>query len=270
MFHGKSITPVIAMLTLAILFAPQLIMAAEDDLEAKLEKLQEEQKEKVLSIVDKNKDCIVMVEVVLKMTASFGGQQLPAQERKFQINGTVIDKNGLVLISNSRIDPSAAIVGQLGPGGPRPTINSEILETKIILNDGTELPAKIIGKDSDLDLAFVKPEEAQKDMPCVTLNSKITPGLLDPVLSLTRMDMKSNRATVIKTGAIAGIIEKPRKYYVCPSGDAIMPAFDSDGNCFGIFVVRGGGQRGSVAILPAEDVVNAKKQVDAGKKEKAE
>jgi hypothetical protein len=152
-------------------------------------------------------------------------------------------------------------------------IDIEVLESKIILNDGTEIPATIVLKDQDLDLAFVKPKEENKDMSHVKLVEDTKPELLDTVIGITRLDMEANRTTIIKTGQIGGIIEKPRKYFHGPSLNPGLPAFDMEGRCIGLFLRRMGtsGPKGSPVILPAEEIITAMKQIGRkGAEEKKE
>ena len=251
---------------LLMLLAVTAAHAADGDLEAKIRELQKAKKAKIMEIADKNKESIVIVEIVVKATVSFNGQQRPAQEQKLRLNGTMISQDGTTVVSNSRSDPMAQL-GSRAKNMPGLKIDMEVLESKIILNDGTEVPAKVVLKDADLDLAFVKPDEPQKDMAHVTLCPDCKPEILDSVISVTRLDLEANRTVVIKSGSIGGIIEKPRKYYVGASSNPGLPAFNKDGKCFGLFLRRMGtsGPTGGPVILPAEEILTAVKQL----KEKA-
>ena len=270
-------SPLLIALTVAVaLHAPlpwiSASRAAEDDLEAKIEAIQKEKKARILSVVEKNKESVVIVEIVVNATISIQGQQRPPQEQKIRLNGTTISEDGVTVISNSRSDPMAQL-GSRARKMPGLKIDIEVLESKIILNDGTEIPAKIVLKDQDLDLAFVKPKEEKKGMAHVKLAADTKPELLDSVTGIMRLDMEANRTTIIKTGQIGGIIEKPRKYYQGPSMNPGLPAFDSDGRCIGLFLRRMGtsGPTGSPAILPAEEILTAVKQIgQKGAEEKKE
>lgn len=236
--------------------------AAGGTVKATIEALEQEEKKQVLSIMKDNQDAVVMVEIVVNMTATYQGKQRPPQEKKLRLNGTTIDESGLTVISNSRSDPMALLSGRMKKL-PGLSIDVEVLQSKLVLNDGTEIPAKVALKDADLDLAFVVPAETQKGLTHVTLVPDVDPALLDLVCSISRMGLSANRTPLIHLGRVAGIIEKPRTYYVGPAVSPGLPAFDEDGRCFGLFLMRKGpdGPTGSPVILPASDVLDIARQL---------
>ncbi len=258
-------TTACAMISAMVMWAavmPRPGYAAEKGVAATVKALEEDEKQKVLSVMKDNQDAVVMVEIVVNITATYQGQQRSPREKKLRINGTTIDESGLTVISNSRSDPMALLSSRMKklPGF---SVDVEVLESKLILNDGTELPAKVALKDADLDLAFVVPAETQKGLAHVTLDPDTDPSLLDLVCSISRMDLSANRTPLIHLGRVAGIIEKPRTYYVGPGVSPGLPAFDEDGRCFGLFLRRKGpdGPSGSPVILPASDVLEIARQL---------
>ncbi len=236
-----------------------------DELKSKLKKLGAAKKAKILQIMEKNKDAIIVVEFVINLTVQ--GQ---SREQKIRLNGTAINEAGLAIVSNSMTDVAATMRRRLGARGAQLAIESSVLDVKIILNDGTEIPAKIALKDDDLDLMFVRPKKKKegRKFTFITLDKECKPGMLDSVLTIARMDMSTNRAPLVNAGMVRGIIKKPRTYYVVNPVGLGLPAFDKNGRCFGLYLRRkgrGGVPMGRALVLPAEDILEIVAQVPAEK-----
>ena len=85
---------------------------------------------------------------------------MPPQEQKLEALGTIIAEDGLTVLSLSRVDPTATLLSRMRAGGG--TVNVNYTEVLILMQDGTEVPARLVLKDSDLDLAFVLPLKGGK------------------------------------------------------------------------------------------------------------
>src|SRR5688572_22273225 len=101
-------------------------------------------------------DVVVGVEMVVTLKGMQGDKPLPPREQKREINGTFVNANGLTVLSLGSVDPRVgippAMLNQIRLDEP------EFKEVKLRLADGTEIPARVVLKDADLDLAFVAPE----------------------------------------------------------------------------------------------------------------
>jgi hypothetical protein len=238
-------------------------------------------------VAAKSAKSVVTVKLVIKLKA--GGRE---QEEKLEIVGTVIDPSGLTLVSASAIEPTAMLGGAggrrggrgggAGGGGEAPRIESEVGETAIVLDDGTEVEADVVLKDQDLDLAFIRPREAQK-LPAVELKPRgRAPELLEHLFTVTRLDRAEGRATAVVLGAVKAVVKGPRTFYVCTrevsTGTQGCVAYGADGAPLGVFVVKlnapaeGGGGRGrgagglaSTILRPVEDVLEIVKQAKDAK-----
>ncbi len=242
----KRLTAGAALLTAALLaWAPAL--AAEDAL-----------KKTARDLLEKHKNAVVLVEVVLKMKISRGTQSRDL-ERKLEVNGTVIRADGLTVISNTSIDPAAGY-RRMGL-----QVDTSTAGVKIITSDDTEHEARVALTDKDLDLAFILPEK-KLELPHVTLGKAAAPGLLDSMIALTRMGRKANRQPGVGLSTVQSVIQKPRVRYI-PAGMAYLscPVFNSSGEVLGL-ALHWPDANNAVTVLPCEDILEVAGQVKAGEK----
>jgi S1-C subfamily serine protease len=233
-------------------------------------------------VVQKWQAAVVNVRVVLKMRMSMGGREMQASDDPVDTVGTVIDPSGLTVLSLGTLNPGALmsrIMGAAGNGGePSVEITSEPSDVKIRLSDGRELPARIVLRDADLDLAFLRPtRKPDKPLVAVDLTDAAKPALLDQVLVLTRLGRVGGWTAGASLHDISAIIEKPRTFYVLGGANSGMgtPAFTAGGRVVGLLTLRQietgrasmasmmGGTEGFGmlgVILPAADVLEIAKQ----------
>ncbi len=212
-------------------------------------------------LVEKHKDAIVLVQVVIKIKAFYNGREVADREQKLEINGTVIKPNGLTVVSNAGADPTSQI-----PKRPGLKIDTSVTGVKIILADGTEHPAKIVQTDKDLDLAFVRPDDTELKLPCLELKKAPAPELLDDLVSLTRLGRKANREPGVAVTRVLSIIKKPRVRYIA-SGSVFAgcPVFNAAGQVLGL-ALRRTGLGATLAVLPCGDILEVVAQVPPPKK----
>jgi S1-C subfamily serine protease len=235
-------------------------------------------------LVKKWQDAVINVRVVLKMRISVGGREMQSMDDSVDTVGTVIDPSGLTVLSLGALNPGAMmnrVMAGAGGGAPeqRPEFGSEPTDLKLRLADGREIPAKIVLRDEDLDLAFVRPvTKPDKPFVAVNLADAGRPALLDPVVVLSRLGRVGGWTPAASLQNIGAIIEKPRTFYVTESAamNALgVPAFTTSGKIVGLVTMRSvdAGRRsmfgmmgGSEAlgllpvILPAADVMEIAKQ----------
>ena len=237
------------------------------------------------AIFKTNRQAVVIVQLVLKM--SFGGAGGRSGEARRDATGTVIDPSGLTVLSLSSTDPSLLLEAMMPAGQEKSRfkMESELNNVEILLNDGTEVPAEVVLRDRDNDLAFIRPKtKPATPMAAVDLGGAGKADILDQVISLTRLGSAAGRAYSVSVERISAIVSKPRLFYV-PETSATTttmgaPAFTLDGKPLGVFVIRSlkakdsssmfGGMFGGVQaenvtaiILPAGEILKAAKQVPA-------
>ena len=264
----------LAVLAVALLLAPALLstpLAAQDNRSA------------ARDVVKKWQDAVVNVRVVLKMRMSMSGREMQASDDPVDTVGTVIDPSGLTVLSLGSLNPGAMmskLMGSSGSGNGQPAveITTEPTEVKIRLSNGRELPAKIVLRDEDLDLAFLRPT-TRPETPLVALDltDAAKPALLDQVLVLSRLGRVGGWTAGAALYDVGAIIEKPRTFYVLAGASSGMgtPAFLTNGRVVGLLTLRqieagrasmasmmGGSESMGLlgVILPAADVLEIAKQ----------
>jgi S1-C subfamily serine protease len=227
---------------------------------------------------------IVNVRVSLKVRMSMGGREVQSMDDTVEAVATVIDPGGLTVMSLSSLDPGAMMSRLMGAaaGDEKMQIVSEPSDVRIRLADGRELPARIVLRDQDLDLAFIRPT-AKPPAPLTAINlaDDARPQLLDDVVVLSRLGRVGSWAPAAVLYSIGAIMEKPRTFFVL-NGQAGTgtPAFLPNGKLVGLLTIRQidpgrmsmfgmmGGTEGAgviVVILPAADVLEIAKQAQEGK-----
>lgn len=235
-------------------------------------------------ILSDHKDSILWVSGVAKVTfsateAKAGPLNLPDQEQKVEVLGTVIDASGLVVTALSGIDPTREISGRefrTPAGKVKLDATATLKEVRLIMPDGTEVPCDVVMKDFDLDLAFIKARLDSKEAKGVTfkaldLKSSGAAEVADEIVTVCRLDDVLNRQPAVQRGQIIGITQKPRVFLRALGACVGCPTFALDGKLLGIAVVRSGKDKPSVpVILPAADVLEIAEQAKTAKPVKAE
>jgi S1-C subfamily serine protease len=260
-----------AMLVAGVLARPgQGVVTAQDNRPAARE------------VVRKWQEAVVNVRVVLKMRMSMGGREMQASDDPVDTVGTVIDASGLTVLSLGSLNPGAMMAKLMGgastSGQPAVEITSEPTDVKIRLSSGRELPAKIVLRDEDLDLAFLRPiTKPDKPLVALDLTDAARPALLDQVLVLSRLGRVGGWTAGAALYDVGAIIEKPRTFYVLAGAASGMgtPAFLTNGRVVGLLTLRqieagrasmasmmGGSESMGMlgVILPAADVLEIAKQ----------
>jgi S1-C subfamily serine protease len=240
------------------------------------------------AIFKQHQHAVVTVQIVLKSKFSMAGRGGEANESRQDVTGTVVDPSGLTVLSLAATDPSQMLQTIMAGGSDEDSkfkMETELSDVKILLDDGTELPAEVVLRDRDLDLAFIRPKtKVTTPLTALDLTKSAKAEILDQVIALNRLGNAAGRAYAASVERISAIVQRPRLFYV---PDASMtttalgaPAFTLEGKPLGIFVMRaikgkaGGGSLFSIQpdnvtaiILPADDILKAAKQAPAAGEE---
>ena len=232
-------------------------------------------------IYKNHRSAVVTVQVVIKNKLSMMGMGGRSSESKQDVTGTVIDPSGLTVLSLSATDPGSMLqnlMSGLSDEDSKIKMESELSDIKILMEDGTEVPAEVVLRDKDLDLAFVRPKtKPATPMAALDFRQSATAELLDQVITLNRLGEAAGRAYSVSVERIGAIVRKPRLFYI-PDSTATAtslgsPAFLPDGKVLGLVVMRavkgdgggglfGGLQGGNMTaiIVPAEKIQKGAEQ----------
>ena len=214
-------------------------------------------------IVTKNKGSVVQFNVVVKISAG-GQEQNVDQEAK----GIVIDSSGLIVTTNFAIDPTSVLASMGSEGASQYT--SKVVSVRILTPEGEEIPAKVVLRDTDRNLAFLRPLTAPATpLPFVDLKSAGKAQMGDAIFIFGRMGKSGNRGAKVNYTRISGIVERPRLQYVIQpltdGSDFGSMAFNEQGQPLGLLSFRvasgrrsGFGSSSSDAlmiVIPAEDIL---------------
>jgi len=202
----------------------------------------------------------------LKIRATVGGQEQTADQQA-QGNGTVLDPSGLAVMSLSTLQPDDVMARNISARvqpGTKVDVSSEPSEIKMHFADGREVPAKLVLRDTDLDLAFLRPSETPTT-PFVAVDAQAgTPLLMDPLFVMQRTSEANGWAVAAAFSSVQLVINKPRTYYQMTGPMPLgAPFFDAAGRFIGVTVMRSAGGRGGgpvIGVLPASDIRDVARQ----------
>lgn len=245
----------------------------------------QDQRDAMRAVAKKWQDAVVNVRVSLKVRMSMGGREVQSMDDTVEAVATVIDPSGLTVMSLSSLDPGrmmSRIMGA-GQGGEKMSIVSEPTDVRIRLADGKELPAAIVLRDQDLDLAFIRPTtKPAAPLTAINLADAGAPSTLEDLVVLGRLGRVGGFAPSALVYGVGAIMEKPRTFFVLngPAGTG-MPAFQASGKIVGLLTIRqvdpgrmsmfsmmGGAEGAGViaVVLPAADVREIAAQATEEKK----
>ena len=229
-------------------------------------------KEKAQALSASNKDSVLFLSAVVEIEFTAGDSPSKKEERKMEMLGTVIGKDGLIVVPLSTLDAASTVDGRMVPtkdGPVKLSAKGTTKEVKILMPDGSEVEAKVAFKDPDLDLAFIRPEkpDAVKLTPVDTANNAPM-GVLDDVIILGRLGKDLNREPVVVTTEIISLVTKPRTFGKINGQTLGMPVFNKEGKFLGIGINRfgpkgdseGQGPVPSNVVLPAADLLESAAQ----------
>lgn len=228
----------------------------------------------VQGLAEKYADAVVQVKVVTSTRFSVSGREAPAMEREFEVLGTVLDETGLIVTSHSAVDPSS-IVAAMRPGAK---IDSQIKSTKLIRPDGTEVPLKVVLRDKDLDLMFLRPTKRIR-LAHIDLKARGADLRLgNVVVVVSRLGPVGDRQPMVSLGRVQAVVDKPRRFCVAvlPGGATSLgcPVFTCKGELAGLMVIRtskvagsgsalgGAASRVLPIILPIADILEDMGQIE--------
>lgn len=188
----------------------------------------------VQKILNEKAPPLVTIKYVLKGDEGGMGMFGDGGDREMEVTGVMIEPSGLVLVSNTEMGGMMARFARMmqGMGGspPKPT------DIKVLVGDDTQgVEAKLIARDSELDLAWVRIDKApEKPYAHLDLTGSAAPKVGDYLYSVGRMGKFFDRAPVIHEFRLVGIAKKPRDLYIGGGAGMGLPVYNAAGDVVGI------------------------------------
>lgn len=210
----------------------------------------------------------VTLSLVVKI-GSGGGES----QTEMEAGGVLLDDSGLVVTTNTGIDPMAAYAQEAEQYGAAMT--TRVVGVKILLAGGTEIPAKVVLRDKDKNLAFVRPlKKPSVKLSGISFDSSAGAQIGEPVYLLGRQGKTASRALALRIERVTSVMDKPRRFYVLgeTSASAVgFVAFNEKGQPLGLLTLRFpiGKARYSESnlpvIIPTRDVLEVARQAPQAK-----
>ena len=257
--------------------------ARADDFEKFQERARQQKKDLISKLMDQHALCIVTVEFIAK--ESFMGQE---RKNEMESLAVMVSPDGLVLAANSRLKGFGALAMRMRGGSPDGMLpQSDTEDIKIIIgdDDSEKYEAKLVARDSDLDLAWVQISDTKgQTFKYVDFQDSVQLEVGDSYYTISRMGERFDRIPLVSSSSIAAVVQNPRPLLV---GSGTMawggPVFSADGKVAGFMVTQPPepGEEGAMSlesmmnvggfILPAKKIVKAMEQAqEIAKKQPAE
>lgn len=168
----------------------------------------------------------------LRGTVKFtDGANPRVQEERIECVATFVDAAGF------------AICGSAGHA-----VNRKYQEQRLnfVLDNGTEVPARIVLQDDDLALTVLAPAPAAGTsapaLPFIPLKTGVGAGLFDDVLTVSRLDQRHHFTPTADTGKVTSLVTQPRPFYLIDGNigghNALgAPTFLADGHLLGMLAM---------------------------------
>ncbi|HMN41999.1 MAG TPA: serine protease [Phycisphaerales bacterium] len=209
--------------------------------------------------------------ITVKFVMKFDGGPMGGDDngRDVETTGLMIESGGLVLVSNAKMGGMASRMGMTAT----PT------NVKVLVGTDTEgLKAKILARDSDLDLCWIQVDDEKgkgKAFTAVDFASAAPVALGDRLFTVERMGKFFDHALSVSEGRVGGQTKKPRALLI-PVGFGGSqremlgaPMFGEDGKVVGVNILQipdkedmeggdsGGEGNFGILLLPAAEVLKA-------------
>jgi S1-C subfamily serine protease len=217
-------------------------------------------------LMDSVGPAMVTIKFVMKIEGGRGGGD---EGQDMEVTGLMIEPTGLVLVSNIKMGGFASRMGMTA----NPT------NIRVLVGDDTEgVKAKILARDSDLDLCWVQVDDDKakgKSYTSIDFAGGTNAALGDRLFLVQRMGKFFDHALSVSEGRIGGTAKKPRSLMI-PTGFSAGPRdllgtamFNADGKVIGLNIAQfpdkedmeggdsGGEGNSGVLLLPATEVVKA-------------
>ncbi|QOI99996.1 MAG: trypsin-like peptidase domain-containing protein [Phycisphaeraceae bacterium] len=170
---------------------------------------------------------IVTVKFVLRSSGG-GGEN----EQQREVSGVMIEDSGLVLTSNLLMGGVPEAVKR------RARVRNTAKDIKVLIDDDTEgVDAKLVARDSELDLAWVRIVKPEGKYKAVDFTKSASAQAGDRVMVVERLGRYHDRQATVDTARVRAVLSRPRRLFLV-QGDISenwgLPFFNIKGEVIGL------------------------------------
>jgi hypothetical protein len=196
----------------------------------------------VRDVMARRGDAVITLLGTLKARMSQAGRDRPAPDQAVQASATVLDATGLTVVALSTVDPGSIFAKNPALSASKMSLETELTDVKLRLPDGTEVPAKIVLRDSDLDLLFVRPATAPAKPMASVDTAAPSFNAVDAIVLVRRTQEVAGWQPAASLAAIEVVVDKPRRFYLLSTAAATgglgSSVFDLKGQFGGLVALR--------------------------------
>lgn len=212
-------------------------------------------------------DVVVAVHGTATVRISQGGREVQNRDERIQTVATVLDSSGLAVMSLTALDPGDLIESTLargrGAGAAGVSVTTEPTNVRYRFSSGREVPVRVVLRDNDLDLAFLRPLD-DPDGPFTAVGDPADgPAVIDLVTVLQRMPEIAAWQPTTMFATVQAVVDTPRLFYLInPTGQLGAAVFDSDGGFVGVVLRLRSVQGSPIVVVPASDILDVSRQAN--------
>jgi S1-C subfamily serine protease len=221
----------------------------------------------VASLISQHGAALVTVSYVLSFDAQGQNQRVQGE-----VEAPVISADGLILLPSAVLNPAEQYRSiQMSGDFNMPNISSS--EFKVRLSGrAAQLDAKVVSKDKDLGIAWLKISDPPADLKFVLLNAKNDPVVGQKIFALDKASEDFDYSPYVVEGLVGGAVKVPFPAFI--GGQPSKLAFDMAGNAvgYGVLQMAGNpnlaGQSGMkvfTLLLPVSKVVELTSRINEAK-----
>lgn len=186
----------------------------------------------IQKILQSRSAAIVSLRIVSKLEMSAAGQS-QSRELRTEVQGVLVDKDGLIMASTLFINPYSANMNESAAGVKMTPTSIKVL----FGGDDKEYTAFLAATDTKLNLSFIQIEDlAGKSVEAVQITGGATPVVGERLVSVSRMSRGYDYSVFYQTGQINGEIARPRHAWMVTGGISGfgLPVFTLNNELVGI------------------------------------
>ncbi len=160
-----------------------------------------------------------LVQVRYRQQVSRSTAEPPAEE-ELTTTGVIVSPTGIVMVSAMIYEPFNQVPHGVGIRFPASVSRADatISEARILLLDGTEYPATLIGRDPDADVAFFRIDGGEREFTPVSFGAEADASVGEQVVVLSLLPEPIGPAVAVELSRVQAVTPLPQAGYMVSTG----------------------------------------------------